>query len=339
MRNKRLDIIKAIGIILVVIGHSGSSYSSFIYIFHLPLFLFVSGFLTYGKNNENKNIIKVIGYKAKKILIPYLVFWVSSMIIYTNLFYIINFGRFEMFGINEIKGLLLGGRWLSQYSNNVPIWYLLYFFFLSVAYEMLNRIIKKDKHKIILMIILLLITVPYQKLFSGDYIFTINALPVGLFFMYFGYFFNKAIKKNNYKNIFNNAYLGIFIVFIGWFVSSFCHGNIAFIGRTLYYLAAIFMILGIYILSGFFTKSKILTHIGKNTIYILGFHQLFMDLVNDFMKYFFTNTMENNPFITHLIVSTLKLILCLGIIELISIVKEELSHKKRLFKRIKNIIE
>ena len=39
------NITKGIGICLVVLGHVCSDISNYIYLFHLPLFFFVSGFL------------------------------------------------------------------------------------------------------------------------------------------------------------------------------------------------------------------------------------------------------------------------------------------------------
>ena len=71
-RSPYLDIIKAILIILVIIGHSiqygsGSTYLEkqlffnnylfkFIYSFHMPLFIMISGYLSY--NSLNKNSLK-----------------------------------------------------------------------------------------------------------------------------------------------------------------------------------------------------------------------------------------------------------------------------------------
>ena len=46
-RNITFDIIKAIGILLVIIGHLADNFKIFIgiiYIFHMPLFFIVSGY-------------------------------------------------------------------------------------------------------------------------------------------------------------------------------------------------------------------------------------------------------------------------------------------------------
>lgn len=56
-RNDTYDIVKGIAIILMVIGHSGCPYylKNYIYLFHMPIFYFVSG---YFFNEKYLNIIK-----------------------------------------------------------------------------------------------------------------------------------------------------------------------------------------------------------------------------------------------------------------------------------------
>ena len=39
-----MDIAKALGIILVVIGHADSKFSNIIFLFHMQLFFFISGY-------------------------------------------------------------------------------------------------------------------------------------------------------------------------------------------------------------------------------------------------------------------------------------------------------
>lgn len=96
MRTRRwseIDNLYALGIVLVVFGHSHSSdwssFSgtileaaiSFIYIFHMPLFFFIAGFLF-----MNSSSLERIGYeqwvkqKAKRLLIPYVVLSAVALI-------------------------------------------------------------------------------------------------------------------------------------------------------------------------------------------------------------------------------------------------------------------
>lgn len=72
-RIEYIDIFRAFGIILMVMGHVmfGRSFDYFIHAFHMPMFFFVSGFLY--KNNDIP-FLMFLWKKAKSLLIPYYVF-------------------------------------------------------------------------------------------------------------------------------------------------------------------------------------------------------------------------------------------------------------------------
>lgn len=82
-----IDIAKAICIILVVIGHyvpNGSPewwivINKIIYSFHMPLFLFASGFIYIATFKEKQNYWSFLTKKIKRLLVPYFV--VSFLII------------------------------------------------------------------------------------------------------------------------------------------------------------------------------------------------------------------------------------------------------------------
>lgn len=70
------SIVKGIGIILVVVGHLCFDLTRFIYIFHLPLFFFVSGYL-YNEAKYGDNPYLNIAGRLKSSWIKYVaVFWV-----------------------------------------------------------------------------------------------------------------------------------------------------------------------------------------------------------------------------------------------------------------------
>lgn len=70
MRNINIDIAKGIGIMLVVIGHTDSPLHDFIYLFHMPLFFFLSGYAY--KKIDSYNPIKVIKKRFKSLYIPFI---------------------------------------------------------------------------------------------------------------------------------------------------------------------------------------------------------------------------------------------------------------------------
>ncbi len=82
-----IDIAKAIGIILVVIGHyhpdNGPGWyefiNSLIYSFHMPLFMFASGYVYIATKRSEENYGTFIYKKIKRLMIPY--FTVSILIV------------------------------------------------------------------------------------------------------------------------------------------------------------------------------------------------------------------------------------------------------------------
>ena len=79
-RSATADIAKTIGIILVVIGHYNPAdapewyhlANRFIYAFHMPLFMFASGYIyAMTGNSQNKGGGNFILKKFKRLMIPY----------------------------------------------------------------------------------------------------------------------------------------------------------------------------------------------------------------------------------------------------------------------------
>lgn len=72
-RNIYLDVIKGIGIFLVVLAHvSRHSITGVIYSFHMPLFFIISGYI-YGKYNKIESCRLFIQRKISSLLVPYFV--------------------------------------------------------------------------------------------------------------------------------------------------------------------------------------------------------------------------------------------------------------------------
>jgi len=70
------DIVKGIGIILVVVGHFCWDLTQFIYLFHLPLFFFVSGYL-YNEDKYGDNPYLNVAARLKSSWMKYVfIFWV-----------------------------------------------------------------------------------------------------------------------------------------------------------------------------------------------------------------------------------------------------------------------
>lgn len=86
LHNSHISILKAILIILVVIGHSGCAglFLEFIYLFHMPAFFFISGFLF-----KEKHLNSFKSFFLRKMISLYLPFviWSTIILALTNVFF------------------------------------------------------------------------------------------------------------------------------------------------------------------------------------------------------------------------------------------------------------
>lgn len=85
-RDTSFDIAKGIAIILMVIGHSGTTdyIKSFIYLFHLPAFYFISGYFFNDKYVNDK--ITYAKRKLNQLYKPFIIYGIIFLIL-SPLFY------------------------------------------------------------------------------------------------------------------------------------------------------------------------------------------------------------------------------------------------------------
>jgi fucose 4-O-acetylase-like acetyltransferase len=124
-RDKSLDLAKGIAIILVMYGHlrytvlNMDTLYGWIYSFHMPFFIYITGLLT-GLKTEKKS--DQLWSKIKKILFPYLIWNVVGYVISIVL-------RIQQMTVSQfIHGLVFG----DNLKCNLPTWYLLSYFWVAL---------------------------------------------------------------------------------------------------------------------------------------------------------------------------------------------------------------
>ena len=139
-RVEYIDLFRAFGIILMVMGHIkyGSAFDKWIHAFHMPMFFFVSGW--FYKSNDLIPTGKILLRKAKSLLLPYLYFeiivWFLCMIIIpeyrsvTALYYMF-FENTYAIPIEINNGIV----------SPIPgaMWFLTALFFCEIFYIMLDK--------------------------------------------------------------------------------------------------------------------------------------------------------------------------------------------------------
>lgn len=262
--NYYIDNIKFVLIFFVVFGHLIERYMEgnyilmgiyiFIYTFHMPLFIFISGLLS-------KNINKSRKFLLRKLLIPYIVLniiWYSLAYLYTKETYI----------------PVIYPGW--------TLWFLLSLFFWRISLKYLIKIKYILPISFILGIFIGLVPNGSMLSFSR----TIVYLP----FFLLGYYTN----INTLNKLYNSINIWISILGISMFIAlalfisenniisySFLYGSYSYLElgmnifkgsvyRVILYLCSI--ILSTFILTVIPNKKTFYTSMGKSTMYVYVYH-------------------------------------------------------------------
>lgn len=188
-RNITLDLLKGVGILLMILGHMPIPriVGSFIFSFHMPLFFFISGYLY-----REKPMSTTFKYSAAKVLIPYfttgMLVWLVKSIIDRN----------YTWGLS----LFLGNGSYPVYNFSDfyvgPLWFLACYFVSIIGFNVLLQI--KENYRFPILLLLWCIAIVYKHYFNLLPFDLLNAVPA-IVCLYIGYltrrdsFIKKALEQ------------------------------------------------------------------------------------------------------------------------------------------------
>ena len=128
--NSQVSIAKAIGIILVVVGHAGcpDALNKFIYSFHMPLFFILSGYF-FKEINSGEMLWKYVLKKIKKLWLPY-VFYCIPFIALHNVLAPLGFDGGSLYDVSDYAKHFFG----LLYFKGEPSGYFPAFWFLRTLF-------------------------------------------------------------------------------------------------------------------------------------------------------------------------------------------------------------
>lgn len=158
--NKRdpvFDIMKGVGIVLVLIGHvlvHGVAYK-IIASFHMPVFFLLSGYFCHRSSDGKFSISKTVVKNSRRLLLPYLftmlllVLWgCVQSVCKGSPDYAIKPLLSSILGVNDP----ISSKWGNLYIG--PMWFLLALFFAKTIFELIINIIRKDELVLIISFVL-----------------------------------------------------------------------------------------------------------------------------------------------------------------------------------------
>lgn len=289
MRNKQLDIMLAIGIVFVLMGHSHQPSFLFYpaYAFHMGLFFFISGFF-FKPRNDLVGKAELIAKKIKTQLVPYalllILFGVLTQIL-------------RHFGLNlgtemNMDSLFYGTfARADQFHLYLSAWFLLTLFLVNVFAILVYR----QEHQFnwgvqILAFIGLYFLLEMGRKDYGDWHLQLIRSGYGLFFFGLGYLFKVYEEYLRTLLLKPVVIVGLFLVVnllnvnFGNISYSILLGNIGNEWLLVPIFSTICIILLIYIVAHFFSQitqddSWVLV-IGRSTFTIMVWHFVAFLLLN-----------------------------------------------------------
>lgn len=166
-RIEEIDIIKAIAIVLMVLGHSGFRYTSYIFMFHMAVFFIASGYTYKPESSDSfENLKKSTLKKLKRLWLPFFL-WNTLFTLLNNWLIQINFytDNPELFAYTDSIVIMnmsaiahymspgeMAARILEHFlfidvtAIAAPIWFLKTLFHISFLFTLTDWIIKKTGH-------------------------------------------------------------------------------------------------------------------------------------------------------------------------------------------------
>lgn len=279
-----IDYAKAIGIFLVVLAHTQlrSEITDWIYVFHMPLFFFLSGFLfDYSRHPTFKGFVS---RRFRQLIIPYVLINVITYLLW--LFVFRHYGAdsdMDIIWYKPLIAFLLGNG--GDMVHNVPLWFLLCLFVVETVFY---RLFREANTNMILLGMSLFAVVGYL-----NYIFNPILLPFSLGTAFVAIvFYGIGYLCAHHHIIYNNVLLWILSIIVTIVIVSYngrIYMHVNYYSNYLLFLVG--AVAGIYMmicLSKYLSKIGVfsfISFIGKHTLLICGFHLMTFTLIKGAMVY------------------------------------------------------
>lgn len=305
-RDDSIDIIKGIGIILMVCGHCYAPFTHFIYLFHMAIFFIASGYCFKIENSINiKNTGNFIKRKFKSLWYPY-VAWTSIFSISHNLFLKFNIYTNNTILLKETLGNHLIQRWsIKEIIKNIfksfflhgstqmgsAFWFIATLMEISVLYCIINYIIIKIIGEKNIKTLQGICSIVFLTI---GYFFSMNKFECGgldkVFSYYILFFLGVLIRNNIYiyqkKNYLLAILIAVMILLMCNIKGSIALNNNQYCNPVFLLVTSLSGWIFLYGISSYVKQwklvKKILISIGQNSLAIVILHFLCFKVVNYF---------------------------------------------------------
>lgn len=276
-----VDYTKVFACILVVIGHllqglnkaniewNENLYNyinNFIYVFHMPLFMCLSGYLyeKYTKIGSWKEYFKFIKKKLINLGVPYFIFYIAFVLINMLFASSVNSPR----GIDDILNILT--------NPMPPFWFLYALFFIFLIIPLLEKLLKNSTYVILILAIILHI----GNIFVETGIYAIDIVCEYLVYFYLGAIISKKLQakefSTNYTIILGILFVALTLGYCYLKINSILNESILDVLKFILAIYGTFISIAIFRkLTVYLKNNYIINKIAKNTFPIYLMHTIF----------------------------------------------------------------
>lgn len=295
-RETNIDIIKGIGITLMVLGHSQFPLTHFIYLFHMPIFFIASGYLfNFNNRHESYSLTGFVARKFKSLWWPFFL-WNTIFIILNNLFVTLHIYASDMYKYTQYQDtiyaqshyfslrdtileiaksfFLIGGT-----SMTGALWFLRELLMVVVLFSIIHYFLRKCKIRTTLIVHAIISIVLLCFGWTIQYINIPYTTSIGtMCSVYILFYIGIVFKQLNLKEKFSKHKIIISIIAIAVLICVNPFGSIDLAENS--YSNPLFLIISslsgwvfLWNLAYFIEKSKLFTNIlcylGQNTMPII----------------------------------------------------------------------
>ena len=291
INSEAISIAKALGIILMIIGHTGCPdwMFSFIYLFHMPLFFFLSGYCFKDKYLDDKKTF--IQHRIKGLYVPFVKYNLLFIVLH-NLLYPLKIYE-HSYSWNEILNKCLQTLFMGYTETDLgQYWFLRYLLLSALAFLLMRYVTRKNPNIIRYGFwIIALLSIPCNYYQFSHIISSIMLLS--LFFYCAGYAFQSK-SFTAHDGVIAACFLSVALV------SIFIHSSMLRMKTEdilPYCLIALTGVYATFALSHRIAATKtflkkMLVYVGNHTMVILTWHFLLFD----FISLFYLNHILCRPF-------------------------------------------
>ena len=312
-RIEELDILKAIGIIGMVAGHSDAPFTHFVYLFHMAIFFIASGFCFHNQDAHSlRSAGNAVLHKIRRLWLPYFTcntFYVllhNGFIrigVYTDRADLANYVASEYAVVSTpyspariLVGVLKGAFFRVEEQLIGPGWFLGVLFVISVTYLLVEFLAGRISANCVLpvqfVLSAILLAVGYYSSLQENAIFPYHLDKVASFYCLYHIGRMLAFAKQRCAAWGGRQFLPILLVSFGLLCVFNRMGSITFAGNQYvdpaFMLAASILGWAMVYSAAYFIKQvpfvrQCMICIGQHTLPVVLLHGLFMKLVAGFI--------------------------------------------------------